>query len=191
MSLDKLRTGEKPSRCLTGEGRREGTGQQPASPQRSGGVGVEGTFGSSVRESWESSGGGRGAQPRAQAGQTCEAGGAVGAVGVPRSSGDGLVTEPGAKGGHLLNALRRSKGHGDGRGNPDNNPGLSSGASNRALPERQRRANVLGWLAAGQVNGLGEPNMGKPSVRFDEGRESVGHWPTGLSIHPLLPTLPV
>ena len=24
---------------------------------------------------------------------------------------------------------------------------------------------------------FGEPNMGKPSVRFDEGREGVGHWP--------------
>jgi hypothetical protein len=24
---------------------------------------------------------------------------------------------------------------------------------------------------------LGEPNMGNPSVRFDEGRERVGHWP--------------
>src|SRR5665213_3168538 len=27
------------------------------------------------------------------------------------------------------------------------------------------------------MNELGEPNMGKPSVRFDEGRERVGHWP--------------
>jgi len=24
---------------------------------------------------------------------------------------------------------------------------------------------------------FGEPNMGNPSVRFDEGRECVGHWP--------------
>lgn len=31
--------------------------------------------------------------------------------------------------------------------------------------------------------------MGNPSARFDEGRERVGHWPYGLSIHPLLPTL--
>jgi hypothetical protein len=31
--------------------------------------------------------------------------------------------------------------------------------------------------------------MGNPSVRFDEGRGSVGHWPSGLSIRPLLPTL--
>jgi len=27
------------------------------------------------------------------------------------------------------------------------------------------------------MNGFGEPNMGNPSVRFDEGRERVGHWP--------------
>ena len=27
------------------------------------------------------------------------------------------------------------------------------------------------------MNEFGEPNMGNPSVRFDEGRESVGHWP--------------
>jgi len=39
------------------------------------------------------------------------------------------------------------------------------------------------------MNEFGEPNMGNPSVRFDEGRESVGHWPLGLSIHPLPPTL--
>jgi hypothetical protein len=27
------------------------------------------------------------------------------------------------------------------------------------------------------MNEFGEPNMGNPSVRFDEGREPVGHWP--------------
>ncbi len=27
------------------------------------------------------------------------------------------------------------------------------------------------------MNEPGEPNMGNPSVRFDEGRERVGHWP--------------
>lgn len=85
MSLDKLKTGEKkkPSRCLIGEGRREGTGQQSASPQRSGGVGVDGTTGSSARESWESSGDGPQARPPVQAGTTGEAGGVAGAVGVP------------------------------------------------------------------------------------------------------------
>src|SRR5882672_374713 len=39
------------------------------------------------------------------------------------------------------------------------------------------------------MNGFGEPNMGNPSVRFDEGRERVGHWPVCLSIHPFPPTL--
>jgi hypothetical protein len=27
------------------------------------------------------------------------------------------------------------------------------------------------------MNEFGEPNMGNPSVRFDEGRERAGHWP--------------
>src|SRR5262245_32308248 len=27
------------------------------------------------------------------------------------------------------------------------------------------------------MNEFGEPNMGNPSVRFDEGRERIGHWP--------------
>ena len=27
------------------------------------------------------------------------------------------------------------------------------------------------------MNEFGEPNMGNPSVRFDEGRRSAGHWP--------------
>jgi hypothetical protein len=30
------------------------------------------------------------------------------------------------------------------------------------------------------MNEPGEPNMGNPSVRFDEGRERVGHWPECL-----------
>ena len=40
------------------------------------------------------------------------------------------------------------------------------------------------------MNEFGEPNMGNPSVRFDEGRERVGPWPLGLSTQPLSPTLP-
>ena len=35
----------------------------------------------------------------------------------------------------------------------------------------------------------GKPDTGKPSVRFDEGSESDGHWPC-LSIRRLRPTLP-
>jgi hypothetical protein len=91
MSPDRLKTGEKPSLCLTGEGRREGAGQQPAPPHRSGGVGVDGTFVSSVRESWEISGGGCKTQPSAQAGRASEAGGAAGEVGVLRSSREAPV----------------------------------------------------------------------------------------------------
>ncbi len=88
MSPEMFRTGDKPSRSLTGEGRREGAGQQPAPPQRSGGVSVGSTSVSSVRESWENSGGGCKTQPNAQAGRTSEASGAVGEVGVPHSSVD-------------------------------------------------------------------------------------------------------
>ncbi len=92
MSLDTFRTGEKPSRCLTGEGRREEAGQQSEPSQRSGGVGVDGTSGSSIKVSWENSGVGCKTQPPAQAGRTSEAGGVVGEVGVPRSSNEAPVT---------------------------------------------------------------------------------------------------
>lgn len=89
MSLDKYGTGEKPSRCTIGEGRREGTGQQPASPQRSGGVSVDSTSVSSARESWENCGGGsKDDQAPVQAGSTSEAGAADAVVGVPHSSVD-------------------------------------------------------------------------------------------------------
>ena len=103
MSLEKCRTGEKPSRCLIGEGRREEAGQQSEPSQRSGGVGVDGTSGSSIKVSWENSGGGPQAQPLAQAGQTSEAGGVVGEVGVPHSSVD------------LLGAATKRRGDGGGR----------------------------------------------------------------------------
>jgi hypothetical protein len=35
----------------------------------------------------------------------------------------------------------------------------------------------------------GKPDAGKPPVRFDEGRESGGHWVQTLSSRWLLPTL--
>jgi group II intron reverse transcriptase/maturase len=88
MSLDKLRTGDKPSRYLIGEGRREEAGQQSEPSQRSGGVSVDSTSASSVKVSWENSGGGPQAQPLAQAGRTSQAGGVAGEVGVPHSSVD-------------------------------------------------------------------------------------------------------
>jgi len=37
------------------------------------------------------------------------------------------------------------------------------------------------------MNEFGEPNMGNPSVRFDEGRERVGHWP--YAFQPILSCL--
>ena len=40
------------------------------------------------------------------------------------------------------------------------------------------------------MNEFGKPNMVKPSVRFDEGREGGGHWRQRLSTQPLPPTLP-
>ena len=86
MSLDKFRTGDQPSRCLIGEGRREEAGQQSEPAQRSGGVGVDGTLGSSAKRSWEISGGGCKTQPPVQAGRTSEAGGVAGEVGILRSS---------------------------------------------------------------------------------------------------------
>ena len=92
MSLDNFRTGEKPSRCLTGEGRREEAGKQPVPSQRSGGVGVGGTSASSTKESWEISGGGYKTRPTAQAGFASEAGGVAGEVGIPRSSDEAHVT---------------------------------------------------------------------------------------------------
>jgi RNA-directed DNA polymerase len=86
MSLDNRRTGDKPSRSVTGEGRREETGQQSAFPQRSGGVSVDSTSASSTKVSWEVSGDGCKTQPTAQAGSASETGGVAGEVGVPRSN---------------------------------------------------------------------------------------------------------
>jgi hypothetical protein len=40
------------------------------------------------------------------------------------------------------------------------------------------------------MNGFGEPNMGNPSVRFDEGRRGSWSLACGLSIQHLPPTLP-
>jgi RNA-directed DNA polymerase len=88
MSPDMFRTGDKPSRSLIGEGRREEAGQQPAPPHRSGGVSVGSTSGSSVRESWEISGAGGKPQAPAQAGRASEAGVGAGEVGEPHSSVD-------------------------------------------------------------------------------------------------------
>jgi len=160
MSLDKFRTGDKPSRCLIGEGRREKTGQQPASSHRSGGVGVDGTSVCSARESWEISGGGCKTRPPAQAGQASEAGGAAGEVGVLHSSEEAPVmgVEP-----------RR-----DTRSRVRCDRWLMAPQGDR--PPRGTSSSTLingsFWQRGNRIE-PGEPNMGKPSVRFDEGRESV------------------
>jgi len=107
MSLDKLRTGDKPSRSLTGEGRREETGQQPSSPQRSGGVSVDSTSGSSTKVSWEISGGGCKAQPNAQTGSASQAGGVAGEVGVPHSDAEAEALDAYFRGEHSAKAGRR------------------------------------------------------------------------------------
>src|SRR5678815_862586 len=51
-------------------------------------------------------------------------------------------------------------------------------------------AATVGCMERHPMNESGEPNMGNPSVRFDEGRARVGHWPVCLSIHPFPPTPP-
>jgi hypothetical protein len=93
MSLDNARTGEKPSRFLNGEGGRGETGQQPSSPQRSGGVSVDSTSASSTKESWEISGDGCKTRPNAQAGSASQADGVAGEVGVPHSDAEAEVLD--------------------------------------------------------------------------------------------------
>ena len=179
MSLDKHRTGDKPSCCTIGEGRREEAGQQSLPSQRSGGVGVDGTFVSSVKVSWENSGVGRNAQPTAQAGNTSEAEGAAGVVGVLRSSEEAPV----------MGVERRR----------DTCPGVRSDGG-RWLRQEIRRHEVIlinpdfGSRPKGaNRTGLGEPNMGDPSVRFDEGRSDSAGLTTAVGSKPppaTSPTLP-
>ena len=87
MSLEKSKTGDKPSPYPEGEGRREQAGKQSEPVQRSGGVCVDSTSGSQVRVNWENSGDGK-SQQSAQAGCASEAQSVPGEVGVPHSSVD-------------------------------------------------------------------------------------------------------
>ena len=87
MSLEKSKTGDKPSPYPKGEGRRERAGKQSEPVQRSGGVCVDSTSGSEVRVNWENSGDGK-SQRDAQAGSASEAERVPGEVGVPHSSVD-------------------------------------------------------------------------------------------------------
>jgi len=163
MSLEKLRTGEKPSHSSIGEGRREGAGQQPAPPQRSGGVGVDGTSASSTRESWEVSSDGCKTQPTPQAGWASEAGGIAGEVGIPRSSEEAPVmgVEP------RRDTCSRVRSNRWPMAPQGDKPPRGASSSTLTRSSLRQRGNGIE---------LGEPNMGNPSVRFDEGRERVGHW---------------
>jgi RNA-directed DNA polymerase len=85
MSPESFKTGDKPSPCLMGEGRRGEAGQQPAPPQRSGGVGVDSTSGRAAQVNWETSG--KGSVPAsAPAAEASKADEIAGGVGVPLSS---------------------------------------------------------------------------------------------------------
>jgi hypothetical protein len=179
MSLDKHRTGDKPSCCTIGEGRREEAGQQSLPSQRSGGVGVDGTSVRSVKVSWENSGVGCNAQPTAQAGNPSEADGVAGVVGVLRSSEEAPV----------MGVERRR----------DACPGVRSDGGRWLRKEISRHEVILinpdfGSRPKGtDRTGLGEPNMGDPSVRFDEGRSDSAGLTTAVSSKPppaTSPTLP-
>ena len=120
MSLENPTTG-KPSRYSNGEGRREETGQQSESPQRSGGVSVDSTSGNSGRSQGgkPSVGGAARLQANAQVGRPHKAAASGGGLGVP---GEGVdlhyfkwCKQP--SGGTCHNAPRRSEGNGDGRPN--------------------------------------------------------------------------
>lgn len=172
MSLENLRTGDKPSLSLIGEGRREGAGQQPAPPHRSGGVSVDGTFASSARVSWEVSGDGPQAQPPVQAGRTSKAGVVPGEVGVLHSSRETPVMGADAKAGHSFESQERRWPMAPQGDTPSR--GMSSSTLTRSSP-RQRGNRIE----------PGEPNMGNPSVRFDEGRSETSEPTTAVgSIRP-------
>jgi len=54
---------------------------------------------------------------------------------------------------------------------------LQAKADGRRQDNSLSLLNLVCVLKGANRTGLGESNMGKPSVRFDEGREGVGHWP--------------
>ena len=135
-------------------------------------------------------------QPSVQAGQTSKAAGVAGEVGVPRSSvdlhyfkrcgeprGDTYSTHEGeAKDKEMAGATRIVT--------PDKVRELQIVLYRKAHSLRPLCAATVGCMERHPMNESGEPNMGNPSVRFDEGRERVGHWPVCLSIHPFPPTPP-
>ena len=74
--------------------------------------------------------------------------------------------------------VKKSEGRGDGP------QGL------QAPDKRSATANHAGSESVSfPAKELGKPDAGKPLVRFDEGWEADGHWPSGLSIRRFPPTL--
>ena len=74
--------------------------------------------------------------------------------------------------------VKKSEGRGDGP------QGL------QAPDKRSATANHAGSESVSlPAKELGKPDAGKPPVRFDEGREADGHWPSGLSIRRFPPAL--
>jgi hypothetical protein len=76
--------------------------------------------------------------------------------------------------------VKRSEGRGDGP---------------QGLPAPNKRSATANHAGPGSVSfpakELGKPDAGKPLVRFDEGWEADGHWPSGLSIRRFSPTLQI
>ncbi len=145
-------------------------------PQRSGGVGVDGTPVSSVKVSWEISGGGCQTQPSVQAGHARESGGVAGEVGVLRSSEEASV----------MGVERRR----------DTCSGVRREGGRWLRQEIRRRDEIIinpdFGLRPKDANptGLGKPNMGKPSVRFDEGRSDSAGLTTAVGSKPPPATSP-
>ena len=110
-------------------------------------------------------------QPSAQAGQSSKAAGVAGEVGVPHSSVDLLYF----KGSKEPRGDTYSTREGEAK-----DTGMA-GATRIITPNKVRELQIVLYRKC-PMNEFGEPNMGNPSVRFDEGRERVGHWPRAF--HP-------
>src|SRR5436309_16134939 len=105
-------------------------------------------------------------QPSAQAGQSSKAAGVAGEVGVPHSSVDLLYF----KGSKEPRGDTYSTREGEAK-----DAGMA-GATRIITPNKVRELQIVLYRKC-PMNEFGEPNMGNPSVRFDEARERVGHWP--------------
>ena len=140
-------------------------------------------------------------QPSVQAGQTSKAAGVAGEDGVPRSSVDlhyfkrcreprgntYSAHEGEAKDKEMAGATRiltpdkvrelQIVLYRKAKAQPKYRFWSLYGELLRAYSLRTLCAAAVGCMESQPMNEFGEPNMGNPSVRFDEGRESDGHWP--------------